>query len=167
MYNCYSRISFMSLFCFVGARFYQQLGSWCEKVTKKEGSDHISHISPPLFRPTLWHTRPITGWVANSWVSPLTNVANNVRAVKGEPCWKGLHFRSSLGSFWFVQVARLGHLTRKTWRKMFVNLISGPGPIVHVHVVGYSFGQYSWLMREGWRFAQLVHFLGSTVFDMT
>ena len=25
---------------------YQYLGSWCEKVTKKERSDHISHISP-------------------------------------------------------------------------------------------------------------------------
>ena len=25
---------------------YQHLGSWCEKVTKKERSDHISHISP-------------------------------------------------------------------------------------------------------------------------
>ena len=51
----------------------------------------------------------------------------------------------------------------KTRGKMFVK--SGPGPILHV--VGYSFGQYSWLMRERWWFAQLVHFVGSDLFDMT
>ena len=163
IYNCFSRLFLWACFVLLEQGFTSTWGADLKKVTKKERSDHISHISPPLFRPTLWHTRPITGWVANSWVSPLTNVANNARAVRVSRAEKdsisGLLLALSDLSKWLGWDIWLG----KTRGKMFVK--SGPGPIEHV--VGYSFGQYSWLMRERWWFAQLLHFVGSDLFDMT
>ena len=43
----------------------------------------LSHISLRLFRRTPWHTRPITRWVANTWVTPITtNTANNAKGVQ-------------------------------------------------------------------------------------